>query len=176
MDLITAIRRNGGIGVDNFDLLSKNETFAEDLMQLEHSLEKTLNEVSLPAEQKTKIFIDFKKHLKSFYDELATLEVIALLAAFIDKDGKFIVDLFKSWNESTNRYQSHDYLVFMKIIFSRYFMGFYYKLIYLVIIAQSEIEYYNLHHDLLNENNKTPSLELFRQKSSEDIMAVSLFY
>jgi hypothetical protein len=173
-NFLTSAKRSYGITIHNFDLLSSNSTFTEDFQQLEHKLGQILNDAS--SEQKNSCLNEFRKLMKNFYEELVTLEIIVLLAAFIDQDGKFIVNLFKSWNISTNRFESHNYVKFMSMIFSNYYMGYYYKLVYLMIICKSEIEFYNLHQEMQNESNQSPPLELFRQKSSSDLLAVSILF
>jgi hypothetical protein len=154
------------------DLFSNNDTFFEDFETLGDGLCVCLNDFS--PEVKDSILESYKQELLHFQQSLELLEVHAIFAAFVDKEGNIMVDLFKKWNRVTKKYENNSYTDFLEIIMGRYYLGYYYKFAYMILIMKEDIDFNYLHFDLSNESINIPPLELFRKKSVTDMLQVNI--
>jgi hypothetical protein len=67
------------------------------------------------------------KEVSEFLESLRKLEIHALMAAFTDKNGHMMVDIFKKRDD--DGYKSRSVQDFMFLFCNKFFIGYYYKVV-----------------------------------------------
>jgi len=118
-------RVNTSQNIPYFLPVNDEVTFLDDFEKINYFLTHNFHETDSVAEHFKNYQEVLCKEAKEFIDNLLKLQIHVLIAAFKDKNGHMMVDLFKKRDEDSYRVRNvHE---FMNFFCNKQFIGYYYK-------------------------------------------------
>jgi hypothetical protein len=154
-----------------FKCNSSTLSFYDDLKNIQKEITSCEN-YDIPENIMQGYLAQYKDLIQNFTMKLESLEINVVIAALCNSNGQLNVDIFKKYNKETCKMEKGSEKDLCGIFCVRYYLGYFYKLAYNVLLKGEELELHNLHNDLKTDKGKEPSIHLFAELASDHLKNV----